>query len=43
MRGYRPARQPFTFISPHAVGSGPVVGLLVIIGMVLLLAALAGK
>jgi hypothetical protein len=40
MRSYRFARQPF--MSPHAVGTGPIVGLLIIVAMIWLLAALAG-
>ena len=38
MRSYRFARQPF--ISPHAVGTGPIVGLVLIVGILLMLAAL---
>ena len=40
MRSYRFARQPF--MSPHAIGTGPIIGLLVLVGMVLLLAVLSG-
>jgi hypothetical protein len=39
MRSYRFARQPF--MSPHAVGTGPIIGLVIIAGIVLLLGALA--
>jgi hypothetical protein len=39
MRSYRFARQPF--MSPHAVGTGPIIGLVIIAGFVLLLGALA--
>jgi hypothetical protein len=38
MRSYRFARQPF--MSPHAIGVGPIVGLVMIAGIVLLLGAL---
>ena len=38
MRSHRFARQPF--MSPHAIGVGPIVGLVVIVGVVLLLGAL---
>ena len=38
MRSYRFARQPF--ISPHAVGTGPIIGLVIIVGIIFLLAAL---
>jgi hypothetical protein len=37
---YRLAQQ--TWMSPHAIGTGPIVGLMVIVGMVLLLAGLSG-
>ena len=40
MRGYRVARQPF--MSPYAVGTGPIIGLVIIIALVLLVAALGG-
>jgi len=40
MRGYRFARQPF--MSPYAVGTGPIIGLVIIIALVLLVAALGG-
>jgi hypothetical protein len=40
MRSYRFARQPF--MSPHAVGIGPLIGLVIIAGIVLILGALAG-
>jgi hypothetical protein len=39
MRSYRFARQPF--MSPHVVGTGPIIGLVIIAGIVLLLGALA--
>jgi hypothetical protein len=42
MRGHRFARQPQPFMSPYAVGSGPIIGLVIIVAMVLLLAALGG-
>ena len=42
MRSYRFARQPQPFMSPYAVGSGPIIGLVIIVAMVLLLAALGG-
>jgi len=42
MRGHRFARQPQPFMSPHAVGTGPIIGLVIIVAMVLLLAALGG-
>jgi hypothetical protein len=38
MRGYRFARQPFT--SPHGVGTGSIIGLVIIVGIIFLLAAL---
>jgi hypothetical protein len=38
MRSYRFARQPF--MSPHAVGTGRIIGLVIIVGIVFLLAAL---
>jgi hypothetical protein len=40
MRGYRFARQPF--MSPRAVGTGPIIALVIMAGIVLLLGALAG-
>ena len=43
MRSYRFARQPQPFMSPHAVGTGQIIGLVIIIGMVLVLAALSGQ
>ena len=39
MRSYRFARQPF--MSPHAIGVRPIVGLVIIAGIVLLLGALS--
>jgi hypothetical protein len=41
MRSYRSAREPI--MSPHAVGTGPIIGLVVIAGIFLLLGALAGS
>jgi hypothetical protein len=41
MRSYRFARQPF--MSPHAVGTGPIIGLVIIFAIVLMLAALGGQ
>jgi hypothetical protein len=41
MRSYRFARQPF--MSPHAIGTGPIIALLLIVGVVLMLAALSGQ
>jgi hypothetical protein len=40
MRSYRFARQPV--MSPRAIGTGPIIGLVIIAGIVLLLGALAG-
>jgi hypothetical protein len=40
MRSYRFARQPF--MSPHAVGTGPIIGLVIIVGILLMLAAFGG-
>jgi hypothetical protein len=37
---YQFARQPW--MSPHAIGTGPIAGLIVIVGIVLLLAVLSG-
>ena len=37
---YQFASQPW--MSPHAIGTGPIVGLMIIVGMVLLLAVLSG-
>jgi len=42
MRSYRFARQPQPFMSPYAVGTGPIIGLVIIAGIVLLIGALAG-
>jgi hypothetical protein len=41
MRGYRFAPQAWT--SPHAVGTGPIVGLAIIAAMLLVIAALSGQ
>jgi hypothetical protein len=41
MRSYRFARQPF--MSPYAIGTGPIIGLATIVGMLLLLAALSAQ
>jgi hypothetical protein len=42
MRGHRFSRQPQPFMSPYGVGTGPIIGLVIIVAMVLLLAALGG-
>jgi hypothetical protein len=41
MRGHRLARQPF--MSPFAIGTGPIIGLAIIVGIVMLLAALSAQ
>jgi hypothetical protein len=41
MRSYRFARQPF--MSPHAVGTGPIIGLMLIVGILLMLVALGAQ
>jgi hypothetical protein len=41
MRSYRFARQPF--MSPRAIGTGPIIGLVILIfAILLMLAALGG-
>jgi hypothetical protein len=41
MRDYRFARQPF--MSPFAVGTGPIIGLMLIVGILLMLVALGAQ
>jgi hypothetical protein len=41
MRDYRFARQPF--MSSFAVGTGPVIGLMLIVGILLMLVALGAR
>ena len=41
MRDYRFARQPF--MSPFAVGTGPIIGLMLIVGILMMLVALGAQ
>jgi hypothetical protein len=41
MRGHRFARQPF--MSPFAIGTGPIIGLMLIVGILLMLVALGAQ
>jgi len=41
MRDYRFARQPF--MSPFAVSTGPIIGLMLIVGILMMLVALGAQ
>jgi hypothetical protein len=43
MRGHRFARQSQPFMSLYAIGTGPIIGLVILVGVVLLLAALSAQ